>query len=104
MVCGSAKSAAQIVVLGPERAGQVWPLKVRRCSEMGVADCFHVSRQFGGVRGARHHAKWRELTEDEETAAVTEFRALAGGRGVLLAEVAGVLEEFSVGKTFRLDA
>ena len=54
---------------------------------------------------ARHHAKWRELTEYEETAAVTEFRALAGGRpGVLLAEVAGVLDEFSAGKTFRLDA
>lgn len=29
--------------------------------------------------GARHHAKWRELTEDEETAAVAELRALAGG-------------------------
>ena len=29
---------------------------------------------------ARHHAKWRELGEDEETAAVAEFRALAGGR------------------------
>jgi hypothetical protein len=29
---------------------------------------------------ARHHAKWRELTEDEETAVATEFRALAGGR------------------------
>ena len=27
-----------------------------------------------------HHAKWRELTEQEETAAVAEFRALAGGR------------------------
>jgi hypothetical protein len=27
-----------------------------------------------------HHAKWRELSEDEETAAVAEFRALAGGR------------------------
>ena len=54
---------------------------------------------------ARHHAKWRELTEQEETAAVAEFRALAGGRpGVLLAEVAGVLEDFSVGETFRLDA
>ena len=53
---------------------------------------------------ARHHAKWRELTEDEETAAVAELRGLAGGRDDLLAEVAGVLEEFSVGETFLLDA
>jgi hypothetical protein len=29
---------------------------------------------------ARHHAKWHELTGDEETAAVAELRALAGGR------------------------
>ncbi len=29
---------------------------------------------------ARHHAKWRELGEDEEAAAVAEPRALAGGR------------------------
>ena len=28
---------------------------------------------------APHHAKWRELTEDEETAAVAELCALAGG-------------------------
>ena len=53
---------------------------------------------------ARHHAKWRELGEDEETAAVAELCAFAGGRGDLLAEVAGVLEEFSVGETFGLDA
>jgi hypothetical protein len=41
---------------------------------------------------ARHHAKWRQLTADEEAAAVTELRELAGGRADLLAEVAGVLE------------
>jgi hypothetical protein len=41
---------------------------------------------------ARHHAKWRELTEAEETAAVTELRDLAAGRTDLLAEVARVLE------------
>ena len=29
---------------------------------------------------ARHHAKWRELGEDEEAAAVAGLRALAGGR------------------------
>jgi hypothetical protein len=38
---------------------------------------------------ARHHARWRPLTEAEETAAVAGLRALAGGRGDLLAEVAG---------------
>ena len=54
---------------------------------------------------ARHHAKWRELGEDEEVAAMAELRALADGRaGDLSAEVAGGLEEFSVGETFRLDA
>ena len=39
---------------------------------------------------ARHHARWRPLTEAEETAAVAGLRALAGGRGDLLAEVAGI--------------
>ena len=41
---------------------------------------------------ARHHAQWRELTDDEEAAAVAELRELAGGRADLLAEVAGILE------------
>ena len=41
---------------------------------------------------AQHRAKWRELTADEEAAAVTELRELAAGRADLLAEVAGVLE------------
>jgi hypothetical protein len=36
---------------------------------------------------------------------MAELRALAGGRaGDLPAAVAGGLEEFSVGETFRLDA
>jgi hypothetical protein len=47
---------------------------------------------------ARHHAKWRSLTEDEEAAAVAELRALAGGRGDLLAEVAGIFEGTSEGE------
>src|SRR6516165_2295358 len=38
---------------------------------------------------ARHHARWRDLTEDEQAAAVTELRELAGGRADLLAEVCG---------------
>jgi hypothetical protein len=41
---------------------------------------------------ARHHAKWRPLTGGEEAAAAAALRELAGGRGDLLAEVAGVLE------------
>jgi hypothetical protein len=41
---------------------------------------------------ARHRAKWRPLTEDEEAAAVAELGELAGGRADLLAEVAGIFE------------
>ena len=42
---------------------------------------------------AGHRAKWRELTEDEEAAAVAALAELAGGRADLLAEVAaGLLE------------
>jgi hypothetical protein len=52
--------------------------------------------QLTGTAG--HHAKWRELTGDEEAAAVTELRELAGGRGDLLAEVAGILEGTSEGE------
>ncbi len=47
---------------------------------------------------ARHHAKWRELTEDEHTAAVGALRELAAGRADLLAEVAGILEGTSEGE------
>jgi hypothetical protein len=46
---------------------------------------------------ARHHARWRPLTEEEETAAVAGFRDLAGGRADLLAEVAGLLLGFHAG-------
>ena len=41
---------------------------------------------------ARHRVRWRELSSDEEAAAVAELRELAGGRADLLAQVAGVLE------------
>ena len=47
---------------------------------------------------ARHHARWRELTEAEEAAAVAELRELAAGRGDLLAEVAGLAEGFAEGE------
>src|SRR6185312_14091963 len=41
---------------------------------------------------ARHRAKWRELTADEEAAAVQALGELADGRADLLAEVAGIFE------------
>ncbi len=47
---------------------------------------------------AGHHAKWRELSSDEEDAAVAALRELAGGRADLLAEVAGILEGAHEGK------
>jgi hypothetical protein len=47
---------------------------------------------------ARHHARWRPLTAEEETAAAAELRALARGRGDLLAEVAGIFEGTSEGE------
>ncbi len=52
--------------------------------------------QLTGTAG--HHAKWRELTGEEEAAAVDELRELADGRGDLLAEVAGILEGVSEGE------
>ena len=52
-----------------------------------------------GITGeARHRAKWRELTEAEEAAAVAELRKLAGGRADLLAQVAGIFEGASEGE------
>jgi hypothetical protein len=47
---------------------------------------------------ARHHARWRELSSDEESSAVAELRELAGGRADLLAEVAGIFEGASEGE------
>jgi hypothetical protein len=41
---------------------------------------------------ARHRARWRELTGDEEAAAIDALADLAGGRADLLAEVAGIFE------------
>jgi len=48
--------------------------------------------------------RWRPLTAAGDSAAVAALRDLAAGRGDLLAEVAGVLKEFSVGETFLLAA
>jgi hypothetical protein len=47
---------------------------------------------------ARHHARWRPLTREEEAVALAELRALAGGRADLLAEVAGIFEGTSEGE------
>jgi hypothetical protein len=51
---------------------------------------------------ARHRAKWRPLTGDEETEALAELRALAGGRADLLAEVAGIFVGTSEGEPDEL--
>jgi hypothetical protein len=45
--------------------------------------------QLRGTAG--HHARWRELSGDEEATAVAELRELAD----LLAKVAGILEGFA---------
>ena len=47
---------------------------------------------------ARNHAKWRNLTADEEHAAVTALRELAAGRADLLAQVTGLLEDAAAGE------
>jgi hypothetical protein len=47
---------------------------------------------------AKHHATWRELTADEEAAAVAALRELAGGWADLRAEVCGVMEGASEGE------
>ena len=54
-----------------------------------LADRLLVAEIYGE---ARRHARWRDLSADEEAAAVVELRELAGGRADLPAEVAGVLE------------
>jgi hypothetical protein len=47
---------------------------------------------------AKRHARWRELSGEEEAAAVAELRELAAGRTDLLAEVAGLAEGFGEGQ------
>jgi hypothetical protein len=59
------------------------------------ADRILVAQITGEVR---HHAKWRDLSEDEEGTAVAELRELAAGRADLLAEVAGIFEGTSEGE------
>jgi hypothetical protein len=59
------------------------------------ADRILVARLHGK---AKHHARWRDLSEAEEAAAVAELRELAAGRADLLAQVAGILEGASEGQ------
>jgi hypothetical protein len=47
---------------------------------------------------SERHARRGELAGDERAAAVAAVRELAGGRGDLLAHVAGILEGFSAGE------
>jgi hypothetical protein len=47
---------------------------------------------------AKHHARWRRLTEAEHAAAVAALRELAGRRADLLAHVVGILEGTSEGE------
>lgn len=47
---------------------------------------------------AKRHARWGGLTEAEIAAGATELRDVAGGRGDLLAEVAGLVLGTSEGK------
>ena len=53
------------------------------------ADRLLIAELYGEVR---HRARWRDLSSEEETAAVAELRTLADGRADLLAEVAGIFE------------
>jgi hypothetical protein len=71
------------------------PGKVNQDRFAPAADRLLVAQLTGT---ARHHARWRDLTADEQAAAVTELRDLAAGRADLLAQVAGIFEGASAGR------
>ena len=71
------------------------PVQVNQDRRRPDADRMIVAELTGE---ARHHAKWRELIEDEEAAAVAGLRELAAGRADLLAEIAGIFEGTSEGE------
>ena len=71
------------------------PVQVNQDRPRPGADRMIVAELTGE---ARHHARWRELTQDEEAAAVAELREIAGVRADLLAEVAGTFEGTSEGR------
>jgi hypothetical protein len=74
-----------------------WPAAILECviDPRSQVDRLLVAELFGE---ARHRARWRDLTADEEAAAVAALRELAGGRADLLAEVAGIFEGTSEGE------
>ena len=71
------------------------PGKMNQDRSRANADRILVAQLTGE---ARHRARWRPLTQNEEAAALAELRALAGGRADLLAEVAGIFEGTSEGE------
>jgi hypothetical protein len=89
--CGPAFSHGRAVACRQAR-----PVRIESVSETSEqADRIVIAKLHGT---ARHHARWRELTEAEHAAAVAELRELAGDRTDLLAHVAGVLEGFGEGQ------
>ena len=62
-----------------------------------VGDTIYVAGTVG-IGEAEHHATRRELTADEQAAAVAALRELAGGRADLGAGVCGVMEGASEGE------
>jgi hypothetical protein len=62
--------------------------------ELGDADRLLAAKIIGT---ALHHARWRELSADEQTSAVTAIFDLAAGRADLLAYAAGILAGASEG-------
>jgi hypothetical protein len=98
----------------PYRSAPEWMpgariLAVRRIFSVQVSDTGNMADRSQGTDRDRilvaqltgtagHHARWRELTGEEEAAAVAELRELANGRGDLLAEAAGILEGTSEGE------
>jgi hypothetical protein len=71
------------------------PSKMNQDRSGANADRILVAQLTGE---ARHRARWRPLTGEEEAAALAELRALAGGRTDLLAQVAGIFEGTSEGE------
>jgi hypothetical protein len=86
------KQRASVLALSPQ-VSDTMPMGDHR--NRPEADRILVAQLTGE---ARHHAKWRQLTEEEEAVALAELRALAAGRADLLAEVAGIFEGTSEGE------
>ncbi len=63
--------------------------------ELGESDRLLAAKIIGT---ALHYSRWRELSADEETTAVTALFDLAAGRADLLAYAAGILVGASEGE------